>query len=107
MLCRMRTLPTKQAVGGASRIIWTIGITLIVLTLLGCSIAIWNLRREALEQHRISVRNLSVVLAEQTTRYLQVVDLVLQEIQSRVASLGVSSAEELAQTFGTDAVRQF
>jgi signal transduction histidine kinase len=89
----------------SSRLIWGIGVTLIVITLLGCGMTIWDLHDQTIEQHRLAVRNVGIVLAEQTSRYVQVVDLVLQEIQSRVAALGVRSPDELAQSFGTGSVR--
>jgi signal transduction histidine kinase len=91
----------------SSWFIWAIGVSLIVVTLLGCGLAIWDLHRQALEQQRIAVRTLGVVLVEQTTRYMQVVDLVLQEMQSRVADVGVRSPDELRQSFDTEQVREF
>jgi signal transduction histidine kinase/PAS domain-containing protein len=99
---------TAAAGGGAfrsGRQLWTIGITLIVITLLGCGVTIWDLHRQAIDQHRVAVRNLGVVLAEQTARYLQVVDLPLQEVQSRVADLDIRTPDELVRSFGTDDMR--
>jgi signal transduction histidine kinase len=87
--------------------IWTIGAALIIVTLLGCAVAIWDLHRQAIEDQRVAMRSLSIVLAEQTLRYVQVVDLGLQEVQSRVASLGIRSPEEMTQSFGTAATREF
>ena len=87
--------------------IWTIGAALMAVILFGCTFAIWDLRSEAIRQQRVAVRSLSVVLAEQTTRYVQVVDLGLQELQSRVAALGIRSPDELAKSFGNAATRDF
>lgn len=97
----------KPGVAGANRLIWVVGVALVVATLLGCGAEIWNLRQQAIEQQRIMVRNLGVVLAEQTTRHVQVVDLVLREMQSRVIASGIRSSDELSRSFGTDAVREF
>ena len=85
--------------------IWAIGVTLVLATLLGCAATIWDLHREVIEQQRIEVRNLGVVLAEQTARYVQVVDLVLQEMQSRVASVGIDTPEEFAHSFAIPLMR--
>ena len=101
------SIAASRGVLRASWPIWAIGVALMMATLLGCTFAIWDLRSEAIRQQRVAVRNLSVVLAEQTTRYVQVVDLVLQELQSRVADLGVRSPDELIQLFGTPATRDF
>jgi len=91
----------------SSRYLWAIGIALCVITLLGCGATIWDLHRQTIEQNRISVTNLSVVLAEQTSRYLQVVDLALAEVQSRVANLGINTPDELVTSAGTEATRDF
>ncbi|HEX4173846.1 MAG TPA: cache domain-containing protein, partial [Acetobacteraceae bacterium] len=80
---------------------------LILAILLGCGLAIWDLYEEAIAQQRLAARNLGFVLAEQTTRYVQAVDLVLQEAQARVGVFGIESPEELAHLFGTEATRSF
>ncbi len=85
--------------------IWAIGAALIVLTWLGCALAIWDLHRLAIEQQRVTVRNLSFVLAEQTMRYVQLVDRELQEVQSRAVELGLRSSNELVRSFGTPAMQ--
>jgi signal transduction histidine kinase len=95
------------AIVRSSRLIWAIGVTLIVITLLGCVATIWDLHEQTIEQNRLAVRNVGFVLAEQTSRYVQVVDLVLQEMQSRAAALGVRSPDELAQSFATESARDF
>ena len=87
--------------------LWAIGIALCVITLLGCGATIWDLHRQTIEQNRISVTNLSVVLAEQTSRYVQVVDLALAEVQSRVATLGINTPDDLVTSAGTEATRDF
>ena len=39
----------------------------------------------------VAVSNLGVVLGEQTERYVQLVDRTLEDVQSRVAELGIAS----------------
>ena len=48
--------------------LWAIGITLIVVILLGCGTTIWDLHRQTLEQNLVAASNLGVVLGEQTWR---------------------------------------
>jgi signal transduction histidine kinase len=86
-------------------LIWATGGALIVFTLLACALAMWNLHRLAIDQQRVTLRNLSFVLAEQTTRYVQLVDVVLQEVQSRAVELELSTTGDIARTFGTSAMR--
>jgi PAS domain S-box-containing protein len=82
--------------------LWAIGITLIVIILLGCGTTIWNLRRQTIEQNLVAVDNLGVVLGEQTERYVQLVDHTLEDVQSRVAELGITSPDELTSTLRTE-----
>ena len=98
---------TAAAILRSGRLIWAIGVTLIVVTVLGCGATIWDLHDETIEQQRLAVRNLGFVLAEQTSRYIQVVDLVLQEIQSRTATLSARTPDELAKSFGTERGTRF
>ena len=51
--------------------------------------------------------NLGVVLAEQTSRYVQVVDLALKEVPSRVADLPIVTPDEFVAFFGTEATQNF
>ena len=80
--------------------LWAIGIVLIIATLAGSAATVWHLRRDALEDNLQHMANLGVVLAEQTARYIQVVDVALQEIVARSAALGVTTPEQFAQLFG-------
>jgi PAS domain S-box-containing protein len=91
----------------SSRRLWAIGVALCAITLLACGVAIWDLRRQSIEQQRVAVTNLGVVLAEQTARYVQVIDRALEEMQSRVADLGIATPEELVMFVGTAATRNF
>jgi hypothetical protein len=87
--------------------LWAIGITLIVVILLGCGTTIWDLHRQTLEQSLVAVSNLGVVLGEQTERYVELVDRTLEDVQSRVADLGIASPDELTSTLRTEAMRNF
>ena len=87
--------------------LWAIGITLIVVILLGCGTTIWDLHRQTIEQHLVAVSNLGVVLGEQTERYVQLVDRTLEDVQSRVAELGITSPDELTMALRTEATGNF
>ncbi len=96
-----------SGIARATRYTWVVGLALIVVTMLGCGAAIWDLHQQAIDQQRVAITNLSIVLAEHTNRYLQVVDLVLQEIQSHVANGQPHGSDELFQSFDTDAAHAF
>ena len=87
--------------------LWAVGITLIVIALLGAGVTIWDLRREAIANYRRDIANLGVVLAEQTARYVQVVDLALQDIEARKAALGVTTPEQFVTVFGSEQMHEF
>lgn len=55
---------------------------LVAACILSTGLLIWSLRVDALADYRNDTRALGYVLAEQTSRYLQVIDLVLQEVQA-------------------------
>ena len=98
---------SRGAIFRSVRFLWATGLTLCVVTLLGCGVAIWDLYRQSIEQQRVAATNLAVVLAEQTSRYMQVVDFALEEVQSRVASFGLTTPDELAMFIGTETTRGF
>ena len=96
-----------RGIGRATRYTWVVGLALIIVTTLGCAAAIWDLHQQAIDQQRIAVTNLSVVLAEQTNRYLQVVDLVLQEMQAYVVNGHAQGLDKRFQYFDTDPAHVF
>jgi signal transduction histidine kinase len=91
----------------SSRRLWTVCVALIVISLAGAAVTIWDLRRETIAQYRQDMANLGVVLAEQTTRYVQVVDLALQDITARSAALGIATPKQFASQFGTELMHEF
>jgi len=91
----------------SSRRLWTVCIALTLVALAGAGVTIWDLRRETIAQYRQDMTNIGVVLAEQTTRYVQVVDLALQDITARSAALGVATPEQFTAQFGTDLMHEF
>jgi PAS domain S-box-containing protein len=68
--------------------------------LLAACIAIWLLRLGAIADTEADDHRLGVVLAEQTARTFQAVDVALQEVSDRIASSGVNDLETLHDLFG-------
>ena len=56
---------------------------------MAAGLATWHGYEEAMASYRREIRNLGITLAEQTARSMQAVDLVLQEIQAKVATGGI------------------
>jgi len=59
---------------------------LIILCVGGAALATWDMRREALARYQQTETNLGFVLAEQTARTIQGVDLELQIVRTQVSS---------------------
>jgi PAS domain S-box-containing protein len=91
----------------ASRHLSFVGFGLLVIILLTASIAIWDRREEAIARSRQNIINLGVVLAEQTARSMQAVDLVLHETTAMVRAAGVHSPEQFQRLMGTEEVHRF
>ncbi len=79
---------------------------LIALAVGAAVLAIWDARREALARYQQTETNLGLVLAEQTARSVQGVDLVLQAVRAQVLSSGVTTPTEFAAALGNAATAQ-
>src|ERR1700733_6821271 len=68
---------------------------------------IWHERQAALEEHEHEMNSIGVVLSEQTSRYTQVIDLILRQVQSRVALLNVVTPGDFQQQLATQDFRSY
>ena len=91
-----------EALRSISRSHWLMrAATAVVLGLvLASGIGIWLLRQGAIADTEDDDNRLGVVLAEQTARTLQSVDLVLQDLAGQIASVGVHDRDSLHALFG-------
>jgi hypothetical protein len=78
-----------------------------LVTVIAAGFAIWNLRGERLADEMQNTKNLAVVLAEQTTRSFQAVDLVLQEMQAMVLAAAIEKPDQFKLRMGTEEVHDF
>ena len=76
-----------RAIGGLRSIrnFAATSVAFVVLILGMASLVIWNARERAFNPYQDGITSLSVVLSEQTERYVQVVDLAMLAVQSAVA----------------------
>src|SRR5476651_1954896 len=70
-------------------------------------LTIWHNRQSALEEHHRNMNSMGIVLAEQTSRYVQVIDLILREVQSRIATLNVVTPADFEHQLGTQEVHSY
>ncbi len=79
---------------------------LIALAVGAAVLAIWSARREALARYQQTETNLGFVLAEETARSIQGVDLVVQAIRAQVLASGVTTPAEFAAALNQPATGQ-
>jgi diguanylate cyclase (GGDEF)-like protein len=70
-------------------------------------ITIWDNRQSALKEHKADMNSLGIVLAEQTSRFAQVIDLTLREVQSRIASLNVATTADFQRQLGGQDIQSY
>jgi signal transduction histidine kinase len=98
------------AAGGGSRSsrrLTFVGATLIVIILVAAFIAAWDLRNDAISDYQRDTANLGVVLAEQTSRALQAVDLVVQETREKVLASKVQTPDQFRRLMAGEDTHRF
>ncbi|HJZ14557.1 MAG TPA: hypothetical protein VJ251_03740, partial [Stellaceae bacterium] len=84
-----------------------IGLAVVCMTLMAALLTIWDLRREAMKTYTEEIENLGVAFAEQTSRTLQAVDLVLDQVKERVLGSGVETPAQFEQLLSGRKWHQF
>src|SRR5439155_18021894 len=70
------------------------GLVLAAAVIAGTSIIIFNLHNRALADRERELQNIALVLAEQTDRAIQAVDLIQTNLIERMHTLGIRSTED-------------
>jgi diguanylate cyclase (GGDEF)-like protein len=68
---------------------------------------IWHNRQLALEEHQQDIDGMGVVLAEQTSRYAQVIDLMIGDVQSRISNLNIATAADFQRQLENQGVQSY
>jgi PAS domain S-box-containing protein len=95
-----RRLPTSRGLA-------VIAAVLVAITIAAGGILVWDQRNGAIENAQHDLTDLGIVLADQTTRSFQAVDLVLRDTGAEVQRRGVERPEQLRELLGTEAVHAF
>jgi signal transduction histidine kinase len=98
--------PVRRRIGGR-RSLWLVWALLVLTIFITGGLAIWYLRQNALASSQREMRNLGVVLAEQTSRSIQSVDLIIQEVQAHISELGPHTPEEFSRVMADENSHQF
>ena len=84
-----------------------IGVAVVCMTILAAGLTIWDLRQEAIKTYTEEIQNLGVAFAEQTSRMLQAIDLVLDQTKDRVLGSGVEKPEQFERLLAGSKWHQF
>jgi diguanylate cyclase (GGDEF)-like protein len=78
-------------------------LNLLVIAVIGstASFTIWDNHRSAQKARLTNMNSMGVVLAEQTSRFAQVIDLTLREVQSRIVTLNIATPEDFQSQLAT------
>jgi diguanylate cyclase (GGDEF)-like protein len=81
----------------------------LVVTVIGviAGLMIWHTREAAFEEHQRGMESMGVVLAEQTTRYVQVIDLIVREVQVQAVGQDIETSADFRTRLGTSAVQAY
>jgi diguanylate cyclase (GGDEF)-like protein len=63
--------------------------------------------QSAFDEHQRGMKSMGIVVAEQTARYVQVIDLIVREVQSRIANLDIKTPADFRRQSGTQEVHAY
>jgi signal transduction histidine kinase len=98
---------TSILTGGGARRIVIAGAVLIVVTILGAGLSLWDLHNNAINASRGNMANLGIVLAGELSRSMDSVDLVLDEATQRISHSGATTPEEFRAEMAAEATHDF
>ncbi|MDE1903885.1 MAG: hypothetical protein KGI46_08520, partial [Alphaproteobacteria bacterium] len=103
----MKSVVEEPYILRASRRLSSLGAVVIAATIVAAGLTIWDLHDDAIRDYRRDMTNMGVLIAEQTSRSLQSVNLVLIETQQKILESGVTDPASFDSRMGTESVHQF
>jgi two-component system, cell cycle sensor histidine kinase PleC len=98
---------TAILTGGGARRIIIAGALLIVVTLVGAALSLWDLYDNAIDAARQNTCNLGIVLSEELSRSMESADLLLGEATQRIAHAGVATPEDFRSEMTSGATHDY
>ncbi len=92
---------------GQRRTLTRAGVWLLAIVVLAIGGTVWDLRRVTLADASANTDNMAIVLAAQTNRSVQAVDIVLRDVQERIAALGAVTPEDFHRFLRTREMHDF
>ncbi|MGH7007673.1 MAG: sensor histidine kinase, partial [Stellaceae bacterium] len=103
----MNSIPEEPYILRASRRLSGLGAAVIAATIVAAGLTIWDLHDDAVRDYQRDMTNMGVLIAEQTSRSLQSVNLVLNETRQKIVESGVTDPASFDGRMGTESVYQF
>jgi PAS domain S-box-containing protein len=91
----------------SSRYLYFGGFFFVAITIAAAGLAIHMMYRDRIADEMKDTRNLSVVLAEQSGRAVQAVDLVVQETRTMVANTGITTPDQFRERMATEPIHRY
>ena len=107
ILARAASAASRAGWSRVARQVWVVGATLALLTVIGAGLTIWDMHRRTLQEATDDARTLGIVLAAQTTRYVEVIDLLLREVQAHTLQLGIHTREDFRDRLADEATLRY
>jgi diguanylate cyclase (GGDEF)-like protein len=92
---------------GHGRALTVVGGLLLAAVVLAIGMTVWDLRRIAIAEAMSNTDNLAIVLAGEASHSVQSVDIMLREIQERIAASGVTTPDEFRRILSTREIHDF
>jgi PAS domain S-box-containing protein len=90
----------------STRYLYLGGFFFIAITIAAAGLAIHMMYRDRISDEMKDTRNLSIVLAEQSGRAVQAVDLVVQETRTMIANAGITTPDQFRERMATEQVHR-
>ena len=104
---RRKTPPIWLGFLTARRRLWFLCAILVAITIMAAARILWSERQTHFTDRRLAAAELAAVLAEQTARYMQVVDLRLRDVEARIAWAEVRTAEDFRRRLQDEGTQHF
>jgi diguanylate cyclase (GGDEF)-like protein len=92
--------------GGKVPIVIVAGPALLAVAVIAMAVALVQLRADALSDTRRDLANLARVFADQTSRLVQAVDLILRDVQDEIVQRQASTIETIGAVIGSEALHR-
>ncbi|HEY4775603.1 MAG TPA: EAL domain-containing protein [Xanthobacteraceae bacterium] len=81
-----------------------LAVGIIMLAVGATALTIWSLRSDAVDDATRDADNIATVLAEQTARSVQAIDIVLSDLHERLLALGATTPEQFRELAGNQQI---